>query len=86
MAKLIEFDTARLRLRQWCAEDREPFAVLNADSKVMEFFPALLNRSESDAMANRLKIDAAFNQELLRLLEMFDGHIYDDIIAKSKSV
>lgn len=33
-----------------------------------------------------IKIDEAFNQELLRLLEMFDWRIYDDIIAKSKSV
>lgn len=53
MAELIEFDTERLRLRQWCAADREPFAVLNADSKVMEFYPAPLGRAESDAMANR---------------------------------
>ncbi len=53
MAELIEFDTERLRLRQWCAADREPFAALNADLKVMEFFPALLSRRESDAMANR---------------------------------
>jgi RimJ/RimL family protein N-acetyltransferase len=53
MAELIEFDTKRLRLRQWCAADREPFAVLNADPKVMEFFPAPLDRAASDAMADR---------------------------------
>lgn len=53
MAELIEFDTERLRLRQWCAADREPFAALNADPKVMEFYPAPLGRAESDAMANR---------------------------------
>jgi RimJ/RimL family protein N-acetyltransferase len=34
----IELDTERLRLRQWCTADREPFAALNADPKVMEFF------------------------------------------------
>lgn len=53
MAELIEFDTERLRLRQWCAADREPFAALNADPKVMEFYPAPLGHAESDAMANR---------------------------------
>ena len=53
MPELIKFDTERLRLRQWCAADREPFAVLNADPKVMEFYPAPLSRTESDAMANR---------------------------------
>ena len=53
MAELIEFETERLRLRQWIATDREPFAALNADPKVMEFFPAVLDRAASDAMADR---------------------------------
>ena len=42
MAEPIETDTERLRLRQWIAADREPFAALNADLKVMEFYPAPL--------------------------------------------
>ena len=53
MPEIIEFNTDRLLLRQWHASDREPFASLNADPKVMEFFPAPLDRSASDAMADR---------------------------------
>ena len=53
MAKLIAFDTERLLLRQWCAEDRAPFAALNADPKVMAFYPAPLDRGASDALAAR---------------------------------
>ncbi|MFC5523287.1 GNAT family N-acetyltransferase [Polaromonas jejuensis] len=53
MTQPIEIETPRLRLRQWRPADREPFAALNADPKVMEFFPALLDRSASDAMAGR---------------------------------
>ena len=53
MPELIEFDTDRLCLRQWCAQDREPFAALNADPSVMEFYPAPLDRAASDAMADR---------------------------------
>lgn len=53
MVEVIEFSTERLRLRQWRAADREPFAALNADPTVMEFFPARLSRVESDSMANR---------------------------------
>ncbi|MDT0497619.1 GNAT family N-acetyltransferase [Algiphilus sp. W345] len=53
MANLIEFETERLLLRQWLPADREPFAALNSDSKVMEYFPTLLTRAESDAMADR---------------------------------
>jgi RimJ/RimL family protein N-acetyltransferase len=55
MAELIEFDTERLRLRQWRAADREPFARLNADPRVMEFFSSPLARSASDAMAERIQ-------------------------------
>lgn len=40
--------TERLLLRQWREEDLEPFAKLNADPKVMEFFPAVKTREESD--------------------------------------
>lgn len=53
MADLIELETERLFLRQWTPADRDPFAALNADSKVMGFFPARLTRAESDAMADR---------------------------------
>ena len=53
MADLIEFETERLILRQWRPVDREPFAAMNADSRVMEFFPNELTSAESDAMAAR---------------------------------
>jgi RimJ/RimL family protein N-acetyltransferase len=55
VSKPIEFSTKRLRLRQWRDEDREPFARLNADPRVMEFFPNLLDRSTSDAMLTRIE-------------------------------
>jgi RimJ/RimL family protein N-acetyltransferase len=47
--------TTRLHLRQWCAADREPFARLNADARVMQHFPATLSRRESDAFADRIQ-------------------------------
>lgn len=53
MTELLEPTTARLRLRQWRASDRSPFADLNADPRVMEFFPSPLTREQSDAMADR---------------------------------
>ncbi|WP_406828506.1 GNAT family N-acetyltransferase [Microbulbifer sp. ARAS458-1] len=51
--KLIEPTTERLQLRQWRDEDREPFAAMNADPAVMEYFPAPLSREESDAGVDR---------------------------------
>jgi RimJ/RimL family protein N-acetyltransferase len=46
-------ETDRLLLRQWRAEDREPFATMNADPVVMRYFPAPLDRAASDAFADR---------------------------------
>ncbi len=47
--------TERLVLRPWRAEDREPFAALNADPAVMEHFPAPLTREQSDALVERIE-------------------------------
>jgi ribosomal-protein-alanine N-acetyltransferase len=48
--------TARLVLRPWRDDDLAPFAALNADRRVMEFFPAVLSRAESDALAARIRL------------------------------
>jgi RimJ/RimL family protein N-acetyltransferase len=50
-----EIRTTRLRLRPWRATDRELFANLNADPRVMEYFSATLSRQESDALADRIQ-------------------------------
>ncbi|MBT0961546.1 GNAT family N-acetyltransferase [Denitromonas sp. IR12] len=51
--EIIEFETPRLRLRQWQESDRAPFAALNADPEVMAHFPSPLSRAGSDALAER---------------------------------
>jgi RimJ/RimL family protein N-acetyltransferase len=50
-----ELNTARLRLRRWCAADGEPFAAMNADARVMKYFPRLLTREESDTLIARIE-------------------------------
>jgi RimJ/RimL family protein N-acetyltransferase len=47
--------TQRLLLRRWRPDDRDPFAALNADPRVMEFFPAVLDREQSDAQADAIE-------------------------------
>lgn len=59
MRQIVEFETERLRLRQWRAADREPFALLTADPKVMEFFPSVLDREASDSVADRCEAHIA---------------------------
>jgi ribosomal-protein-alanine N-acetyltransferase len=47
-----ELRTDRLLLRRWRPEDRPAFAAINADARVMEFFPAPLTEAQSDALAD----------------------------------
>jgi RimJ/RimL family protein N-acetyltransferase len=53
-------ETERLILRRWLPGDREPFACMNRDPRVMEHFPAPLAPSESDALIDR--IEAHFDE------------------------
>jgi len=48
MNKIIETETKRLLLRQWRQADKAPFAQINADKRVMAFFPRRLSKVESD--------------------------------------
>lgn len=45
---MVNIKTNRLILRQWIEADFEPFAALNADPRVREFFSCMLSREESD--------------------------------------
>jgi len=47
--------TERLILREWRAADREPFAQMNADLRVMAFMPTRLSRTESDLLADKIE-------------------------------
>jgi RimJ/RimL family protein N-acetyltransferase len=47
--------TERLILRHWRDEDLEAFARINANPLVMEHFPKLMTREESDAAAARIR-------------------------------
>jgi anti-anti-sigma factor len=55
MNDAVELRTERLLLRRWRSEDRAPFAEMNADPRVMEFFPSALTRAESDALVDRIE-------------------------------
>jgi len=52
---MIVARTPRLILRRWKASDREPFARMNGDPSVMEFFPGVLTREESDQGVDRIE-------------------------------
>ena len=53
MPTTSQLNGPRVILRQWRDDDLAPFAALNADPVVMEYFPATLSRAESDAVVER---------------------------------
>ena len=59
MNPTIHIETERLRLRDWRDADALPFAAMNADRDVMEFFPALLERRQSDELMARIRSNIA---------------------------
>jgi RimJ/RimL family protein N-acetyltransferase len=57
----LKIKTHRLLLRPWRDEDLPAFAKMNQDSRVMEFFPTLLDRQQSDSLA--MKIQQRINDQ-----------------------
>ncbi|MFP5253995.1 MAG: GNAT family N-acetyltransferase [Actinomycetes bacterium] len=61
MGDFQEIRTERLLMRRWREADRGPFAELNADLEVMRYFPAPLDRAESDRAIDRF--DKRFGEQ-----------------------
>lgn len=51
----VILETERLRLRPWQASDSAPFAAMNGDERVMEFFPSVVTPEVSDGIMTRLQ-------------------------------
>jgi len=49
-----ELRTPRLLLRAWREKDKDAFAAMNADPEVMRYFPGVMDRAASDALADRI--------------------------------
>lgn len=62
--------TDRLILRRWRDDDLAPFAAMNADPAVMEFFPAALSPAESDDFVARIDAGLAARGYGLWALEL----------------
>jgi len=49
----FEILTARLRIRAWRDDDFDAYAAMNADPRVMEFYPGVVSREESRVRFDR---------------------------------
>lgn len=65
--------TKRLTLRQWRDDDLTPFAALNADTRVMEHFPAPLTTQESNTLAEKIQKELAEKPYGLWAVEVKEG-------------
>ncbi|HEY2108896.1 MAG TPA: GNAT family protein [Candidatus Acidoferrales bacterium] len=52
---MLKLKTERLILREWNATDREPFARMNADPRVMEYLGETMSRAQSDEVADQIE-------------------------------
>jgi RimJ/RimL family protein N-acetyltransferase len=62
--------SGRIVLRHWDDADHAPFAAMCADPRVMEHFPKLLSRDESELLATRIRqamIDKGFGMWALEI-------------------
>jgi RimJ/RimL family protein N-acetyltransferase len=55
MSVFATLSSGRLCLRPWRDADRDAFAAMNSDARVMQFFASCLGRDESDAMVDRIE-------------------------------
>ena len=55
MNRVPTLSSERICLRQWCEADREAFAAVNSDPRVMEFFRSPLTRDESDTLVDGIE-------------------------------
>lgn len=72
----LELRTDRLLMRAWADADRAPFAALNADSEVMEHFPGILSRAESDQLVDLIQEGFATRGWGLWAIELLEGGIF----------
>jgi ribosomal-protein-alanine N-acetyltransferase len=77
----MELLTSRLRLRLWRTEDLEPYAALNADPRVREFFPKLLTVEESARSIEYIHDHFALHGFGMWAVELLDRHRFIGFIG-----
>ncbi len=76
--------TERLLLRRWRPEDLYPFARLNADPEVMEYFPARLSAAESAELARRADRHFQLSGYGLFAVQLLDGPPFIGFVGLSR--
>jgi ribosomal-protein-alanine N-acetyltransferase len=83
MPTIPTLTTPRLLLRPWRDDDLSAFAALNADSRVMEFFPKLLSATESDELAAGIRANCESRGFGLWAVEILGGAAFIGFVGLS---
>lgn len=75
------FETQRLLVRDWSDADVDAWADMNADDRVMEFFPATIPRERSIASGNALRDELQRDGYGWFVVEVKDGLRFAGCIA-----
>jgi ribosomal-protein-alanine N-acetyltransferase len=73
--------TARLILREWRDADLVPFANMNADPRVMEYFESTLTREESEAAVARYRAHHEAHGFAMLACELAENHEFIGVIG-----
>ena len=79
----IELRTPRVLLRQWKDSDIDAWAVMNADPEVRRYFPAVLNRAEAQAEADRIRANITQRGWGMWALEIPGVHAFAGFVGLS---
>ncbi len=74
-------ETPRMILRSWTRDDMEPWARLNADPKVMEYFLRTYDRDESVATAQLMQVELEHDRFGWFVAEVKDRFPFAGVIA-----
>jgi len=77
-------ETPRLILRAWRDADVDAWAALNADARVMEFFPSTYDRARSERSAASLSADFERNGYGWWAVEVKNGQAFAGVVALQK--
>lgn len=69
-------ETPRLFLRHWKEEDLALFAHLNQDPRVMEYFPSILSKKQSDQLARSIEKELTEKEYGLWAVELKKAHAF----------
>ncbi len=73
--------TSRLTLRPWVDADVDAWAALNADPRVMEFFPSTYDRARSESSAAAIRRDLESDGYGWWAVEVAGGAVFAGVVA-----